>query len=196
MNSNVCYRNGQVIFEPFEASAPPEDVLSSENALQWDFPGSAVAVPDSVYKDPTFQQELATFLEQANTEPVNRFLGTVRTARVEVTEDQPTAQPHLITQYLVTLLASNGNLIETPTLKKRVRDEAFYQSKKHLLWRRSPSWLIHRVAIHRQLCMNVGKRLGTFVYKLLVALVAAQILEESISIFEPEYVNFLRAKLS
>lgn len=184
-----------MIFEPFEASAPPEIVLSAEDSLQWEFPGSAVAIPYPAFKDARFQHELAAFLEQANAEVVKRFLPDVKTAGVDVKEDRPAAQPHLITQFLVALLASNGSLVKTPVLKKRVRDEAYHETKGHLLWTRSSSWLIHRVAVHRQLCMDIGDPLGTFAYKLLVAIVAAQLLGESAGSIDPGYVNFLRAKL-
>ena len=44
-------------FEAFEGSPLSENVLAAEKALQWDFPGCAVAIPYSVFEDASFQNE-------------------------------------------------------------------------------------------------------------------------------------------
>lgn len=62
-----------VTFEAFEASPVSEQVLASENALEWDFPGSAIAMPFTEFISNPFQEHLATFLEQASTESIQRF---------------------------------------------------------------------------------------------------------------------------
>jgi hypothetical protein len=57
-----------VIFETFETSATCEQVLAAGNALQWDFPGQAVAIPHDTLLEEDFQHSLCTFLEQASIE--------------------------------------------------------------------------------------------------------------------------------
>ena len=59
-----------VLIEAFEASPSSAKVLESKIALQWDFPGCAVTIPSSEFDNPSFQNEVATFLEQASTESV------------------------------------------------------------------------------------------------------------------------------
>ncbi|KAM0540274.1 hypothetical protein ACHAO7_011338 [Fusarium culmorum] len=40
-----------VIFEEFQTAAPVADVLKTENALTWDFPSRAIAIPTSEFTD-------------------------------------------------------------------------------------------------------------------------------------------------
>ncbi|KIW95279.1 uncharacterized protein Z519_03863 [Cladophialophora bantiana CBS 173.52] len=49
-------------------SAKSENVLESLGALQWDFPTSAAAIPNKVFADENFQQNLAKFLQKASFE--------------------------------------------------------------------------------------------------------------------------------
>ncbi|GKU12847.1 unnamed protein product, partial [Fusarium langsethiae] len=48
-----------VVFEAFESSARNEDILATDNALQWDFPGCAVAVPLDTFRENGFVSHLA-----------------------------------------------------------------------------------------------------------------------------------------
>jgi hypothetical protein len=59
-----------VVFEAFETSATCEKVLGAKHALEWNFPGMAVAVPYEIFSDDSFQEYLAAFLEQASIENV------------------------------------------------------------------------------------------------------------------------------
>lgn len=186
--------NDIVIFEAFEAAAPSADVLAAENALQWDFPGSAVAVPYSEFKIPSFLDQLAAFLEQASAESVGRFSTVSAKGDASLVDSRSMAKPHLITQFLMGLLATKGSLLATESLRKRVRDDVSW-NKSSIPWRRSPGWLILRVAVQRQLCIDLGEGVGTFIYKLMVAIVAASLLEDSIKSLPPQYLNLLRAKL-
>lgn len=52
-----------IIFEAFETSATSEEVLASDGALQWDFPGQAIAIPHETFLDEDFRQALVAFLE-------------------------------------------------------------------------------------------------------------------------------------
>ena len=101
-----------VVFEAFEASPLSEKVLAAENALQWDFPGCAVAIPYSVFDNPSFQDPLASFLEQASTESIKRFAAHTNKAGSFAFESRDTVDPSLITQMLMTLLEANGFRVE------------------------------------------------------------------------------------
>ena len=55
-----------------KSSRPPrarEDVLATDNALQWDLPGRAVEIPAEEFTKESFQENLATFLEKATWRP-------------------------------------------------------------------------------------------------------------------------------
>lgn len=62
-----------VIFEAFEGSAVAENVLASANALEWHFPGTAVAIPLSLLQDASFRENLASFLAQASGESIKSY---------------------------------------------------------------------------------------------------------------------------
>jgi len=68
-NAGLIIRKGnsdEFIFEAFEASPRAANVLAAGNALQWDFPSHAVAIPSETFDDPGFQEYTAEFLEKAS----------------------------------------------------------------------------------------------------------------------------------
>ncbi|KAK6605240.1 hypothetical protein H4I95_05046 [Botrytis cinerea] len=146
-----------VIFEVFEASPSSKHVLATENALQWDFPGRAVGIPFDEFLKESFQDSLASFLEQASTESLSRFVARSNKAEVHVVEARGTTDPALIVQMLMPLLEAIGSSVEVPRLRKRVRDDVNFHNAESP-WRRLPFWLILRVAIQRQLCLDLGTK--------------------------------------
>jgi Protein of unknown function (DUF3638) len=183
-----------VIFEAFEASPSSEDVLAAENALQWDFPGRAAEIPFSEFLNESFQQSLATFLEQASMECVQRFKAYSVKAKASVIEARDTTNPSLITQMLMPLLEAVGSSVDVPRLRKRVRDDVNIQ-KAELPYRRLPFWLVLRVATQRQLCLTLGYETGRACYKFLICTVLAQLLESCASQLAPELTMMLKSKL-
>lgn len=183
-----------MIFEVFEASPSSKHVLATENALQWDFPGRAVGIPFDEFLKESFQDSLASFLEQASTESLSRFVARSKKAEAYVVEARGTTDPALIVQMLMPLLEAIGSSVEVPRLRKRVRDDVNFHNSE-LPWRRLPFWLVLRVAIQRQLCLDLGTKYGLICYKFLICIVLAQLLEHSASQLSPEMTVILRAKL-
>lgn len=64
----------KVVFEAFEASPKSEDVLATQSALQWDFPGCAMCIEETEFFDDSFQHCLATFLEVSRVVPCSQLL--------------------------------------------------------------------------------------------------------------------------
>ncbi|KAF8867182.1 hypothetical protein BDZ45DRAFT_609382 [Acephala macrosclerotiorum] len=183
-----------VIFEAFEASPSSEDVLAAENALQWDFPGRAVEIPFDEFLKESFQESLATFLEQASMESLRRFEARSAKAKVSVIEARGTTDPALVTQMLMPLLEAVGSSVDVPRIRKRVRDDVNIQNAE-LPWRRLPLWLILRIATQRQLCLALGIQTGRACYKLLICTLLAQLLEDCAGQLAPELTMMLKAKL-
>ncbi|KEY64737.1 hypothetical protein S7711_05391 [Stachybotrys chartarum IBT 7711] len=157
-----------VIFEAFEASAKNEDVLAADNAMQWSFPGSAVAVPYTTYIDTGFVQNLASFLENAAREAPKEFAAHTFKAGATVFEYRNTPEPALVTSLLMAILQENGRRITPTLLHKMVRDEVCW-SKAEKPWRRLPYWLVLRVVVSRYLAAVHGGELGRLEYKFLLA---------------------------
>lgn len=169
-------------------------MLACKSALRWDFPGSAVAVPIAEYKNSSFQEELAAFLEKASIESIKRFGAHTTKAGSFATESRDTVDPALITQMLMTLLEVNGHRVHPLILQKRVRDDVCGSGGDDP-WRRCPFWLVLRVAIHRHLIVTLGSDVGRVQYKFLICLTLSHFLDECIGQLEPDLVFFLKTKL-
>ncbi|KAI1493235.1 hypothetical protein F5X96DRAFT_622924 [Biscogniauxia mediterranea] len=185
---------GNVIFESFETSAVSEKVLAASQALQWDFPGYSVRLPYTEFADQEFQENLATFLEQATTESLYSLSAQAQKAKVSVAETRDTADPGLITQMLMPLLESMGSRFDAPVLRKRVRDDVNLH-KGDYPWRRLPFWLVLRVAAQRQLGLRLGSNQGRIAYKFLMGTLLAMLLDDVRGNLDPHQVVRLRAKL-
>jgi hypothetical protein len=152
-----------VVFEAFETSATSEQVLAAEAALQWDFPGQAIAVPHDIVLCEDFQQSLSAFLEQASMESIKQFSAVTYKACAPLPEIRDTADPTLITGALMTILKVDGTYQDVMSLRKRVRDTVSFNNA-HKPWRRSAFYLILRVAVQRHLYKLLGVEKGRFYY--------------------------------
>jgi hypothetical protein len=176
-----------VIFEVSEASPRAEDVLATDNALQWDFPGRAAEVPADKFFKQTFQESLATFLEKASMEDMGRFAARSSKANISPVETRDTTDPALISQMLMPLLEAVGSPIDVPRIRKRVRDDVTIGAAE-LPWRRLPLWLVLRVASQRQLCLALGHEIGRACYKFLMCTVMAELLRDCSVRLAPELI--------
>ncbi|KAE8384199.1 hypothetical protein BDV23DRAFT_189450 [Aspergillus alliaceus] len=185
----------QVIIEAFEASPAAESVLQCQDALQCDFPGSAVSIQMARFEEQSFQERLAIFLDQASEERIERFAAKARKAGASLVEARDTPNPHLITQMLMTLLEAQGSQISTPKIRKRLRDDVCW-TKAYVPWRRNPLYLVIRVCIQRLLYSLHGPEIGRMYYKFFICAIHAELLQESMGILSVESCHLLVAKLS
>jgi hypothetical protein len=182
------------VFEAFEASATSEQIVAAEDALQWDFPGQAVAIPYDIFSSEDFQQSLSNFLQQASLESIKEFAAVTYKACAPLPEIRDTPDPTLITGALMMILEVNGSLHDTPLLRKRVRDTvSFY--KAHKPWRRSAFYLILRVAIQRHLYKLLGVGKGRMYFKIIMCLFFSNLLDDGKYVMTNEGVHTLRQKL-
>ncbi|KAI1425632.1 hypothetical protein F5Y12DRAFT_795814 [Xylaria sp. FL1777] len=184
-----------VIFESFEASASASSVLAAGHAMQWDFPGRSARISLNEFAEESFQQSLALFLEQASMESLYSLQASARKAGVSVGEIRDTTDPALITQMLMSLLEAVGSHYQAPVLRKRIRDDVNL-GNSNVPWRRLPFWLILRVAVQRQLCFTLGAERGQVAYKSLMAILLAELLDDSAGRLSPHKVVYLRTKLA
>ncbi|KAI3327703.1 hypothetical protein HD806DRAFT_519717 [Xylariaceae sp. AK1471] len=185
-----------IVFESFEASAIASNVLAAGHAMQWDFPGRAVKIAADDFADDSFQESLATFLEQASMESLYNLQASTQKAGVSVGEIRDTTDPALVSQMLMSLLEAVGSHYPAPVLRKQVRDDVNLGGA-NIPWRRLPFWLVLRVAAQRQLCFALGHERGQVGYKCLLAIVLAELLDESVDkILSPHKVIQLRTKLA
>ncbi|KAJ5380694.1 uncharacterized protein N7496_003122 [Penicillium cataractarum] len=137
-----------VILEAFEVCAQDEQVLAAPGALMRRFPGVSVVLPAAKMAEPTFRSYLATSISQLDSEEVSAMRPKSKKAGTVVDEFRDTAHPGLVTEGLMTQLLAFGkprNQNDLP-ITKSVRDEVNWRDA-YLPWRRSPAWLVLRVAI-------------------------------------------------
>ncbi|PLB47177.1 hypothetical protein P170DRAFT_412866 [Aspergillus steynii IBT 23096] len=184
----------EIAVECFEASPTSQSVLACTGALKCDYPGSAVTIPLDTCQRKSFQEVLATFLEQADEELIDRFAAKSKKAGATVNELRDTASPDLITQMLMCLLEAHGSQTAVPILRKRIRDDVCW-NHAFLPWRRSPFYLVIRVCIQRMLYFIYGPEQGRAYYKVFIAMVHARLLQNATGKLPVELCHFLRAKL-
>ena len=188
--------NGDVVqFESFECSARSKDVMATENALLWDFPGSSASLPSEKFFNSGFQKNLARFLEESSNVAFDRFSPHTRKAGTSVVETRDTADPSLISGMLMSLLEANGTRSYPTLLRKRVRDDVCWNNSE-ISWRRSSFWLILRVSVQRIVYALLGCEVGRVYYKFLICAILARLLDDSLQVLSPELSHYIKAKLS
>ncbi|PHH81296.1 hypothetical protein CDD82_1095 [Ophiocordyceps australis] len=162
--------------------------------MDWIFPGSAVEVPFTTFRDESFTNNLALFIQKASEETLSRFSARAIKSGSSIIENRDPPHPGLISQFLMALLGAVGNFVEVPELRKRVRDDINF-GKGEMPWRRCPSWLVLRVAMQRQLGLVLGQDLGRAAYKLVICAILEQLLDACAGVLSPELTIMLKAKL-
>ena len=146
------------------------------------------------YEDESFLQSLANFLEKASAEYLSCFAAQIKKAGISLAEIRNTTSPILINEMLMALLEGLGSVSSVPLLRKRVRDDVSIRNAE-MPWRRLPFWLVLRVAMQRRLIMTLGQEAGHSCYKLLVATMLADLLEDVAGQLSPDLTMLLKAKL-
>ncbi|KAF8557885.1 hypothetical protein OG21DRAFT_1504871 [Imleria badia] len=157
--------------EVFQVSPSKDAVEQTPEPLICLYPGSAVEMPNEVFDDGAFQSELAYFLS--------------RPPAVDSDSPLPLSSPSRYIMLLIGILHNVGHAgdvteqtalltstlhgvdrtADVPRIMKRLRDYVghlpMYKGKVKDAWRRSPLWLLIRVAIQ----MTLDRSLGVASYK-------------------------------
>ncbi|KAH9033550.1 hypothetical protein EDB85DRAFT_1890221 [Lactarius pseudohatsudake] len=144
-----------VQFEMFEVSPQASTVTSADGKLLRSYPGPAVRVSPEVFSNAYFLQELASFLVQMDADMLDSTATTVK-AGSAVREVRESAHPRYITELLVGILRGFGQPASVDRITKRVGDEVLWKDA-YKPWRRSPLWLVIRVALQTSLDSNMYK---------------------------------------
>ncbi|KAG6819108.1 hypothetical protein H0H93_015384, partial [Arthromyces matolae] len=140
----------KTIYEIFEVDPPNEEVMATTGRLIRNFPGPALETTNSD-ASLAFEQELLTFLADMDIVTVGSAPTTTK-ARSKVPESRNTLDPHYITELLPAIIHGfpDSSPADIERIRKCVRNEILWDSAYHP-WRRSPLWLIIRVALQSTL---------------------------------------------
>ncbi|KAI1366807.1 hypothetical protein F5Y08DRAFT_112758 [Xylaria arbuscula] len=136
----------RVLFEVFEISPTDEAIMKTKGRLRRSFPGAAVALEESDFRDRQFQESIAHTLAEMSKHPVEAVQPTVKKSGNLLHEDRDTNHPGMVSELFVGFLNSIGKGVSCPAIAKNMRDDVLWD-KARSPWRRSPSWLLIRVAL-------------------------------------------------
>ena len=176
-----------VVFECFEASPSAEAVMASRGALTRRFPAHAVSIPLEVFNDQNFKYELAEKICRLDVEQVEEMIPRDPSASSTGVEFRDTANPKLVTEMLMAILASLGTPKKVHQIQKRTRDDVLCDSGL-LPWRRSPFWLALRVTIQSTLAALLPQMKATTEYKNFMILILTDIVSQASAVELPDQV--------
>ena len=148
-----------VRFEMFEVSPQTSAVMSTNGKLLCSYPGPAVQVSHEVFVN-SFRSELASFLVQMDIDVLDSTPTTSK-AGSSVREVRESAHPRYISELLVGILRGFGQPASVDRITKRIADEVLWEDA-YKPWRRSPLWLVIRVALQTSLDSDTYKAFMLF----------------------------------
>jgi hypothetical protein len=147
-----------MIFECFEASPTAIAVMGCTGGLLWTFPGPVFTVSLEKAQDPLFVENLSIFLADMDRAVFSHTMPeTIKGSRGVPRQTDP-ADPTHITGLLAGILHGIGHPDGAAyRIQKRVRDDVLWKDEG-APWRRSPLWLVLRVALqttlrHNDICL-------------------------------------------
>ncbi|KAH8992935.1 hypothetical protein EDB92DRAFT_1815714 [Lactarius akahatsu] len=149
-----------VRFEMFEVSPQASAVMSTNGKLLCSYPGPAVQVSSEIFANNFFLPELASFLTQMDIDVLDSTATTTK-AGSTVREVRETTHPRYISELLVGILRGFGQPASVDRITKRIADEVLWKDA-YKPWRRSPLWLVIKVALHTSLDFDVYKTFMLF----------------------------------
>lgn len=164
-----------VRFELFELSPTNEAVMSTRRRLIRRFPATAVEIPRAEFDTEAFRIVVAKTLSKMSQQSVRETKeATKRGVKGQTQEEsQETTDPKIVTELFACMLRGCGKEVASKGICKNTRDEVMGKDGK-LPWRRSPLWLLIRVAL--QLSMTRLSGDGHNTYKEFMAFLMAQAL--------------------
>ncbi|KAI0188207.1 hypothetical protein EV127DRAFT_513230 [Xylaria flabelliformis] len=135
-----------IFFEVFEVSPTNEATMTTKGRLQRSFPGASVILSESNLQQGRFRETIAHTLTDMSRHPVEAMQPKAKKAGNTLHEDRDSNHPGMASELLIGFLRSIGQAVESPVIAKNIRDDVLWDHARSP-WRRSPSWLIVRVAL-------------------------------------------------
>ncbi|TGJ81237.1 hypothetical protein E0Z10_g7524 [Xylaria hypoxylon] len=186
----------RVLFEVFEISPTDESIMATKGRLRRSFPGAAVALYESDFQNRQFQETIAHTLAEMSKYPIEAVQPKVKKAGSVLHEDRDTNHPGMVSELFIGFLRSIGEPVSCPAIVKNMRDDVLWADARSP-WRRSPSWLLVRVALQLGFNSKASSARSHTVYKEAVLFVLSHTLtlatKHSLS---SEVIFSMSAKLS
>ncbi|KIW82284.1 hypothetical protein Z517_05311 [Fonsecaea pedrosoi CBS 271.37] len=183
--------------EVFELSPLNGPVITTKGRLQRAFPGSAVALTIDAFAQPSFQATVAHTLAKMSHQLVVDTKPKARKAGRMHDENRDTTHPKMVTELFMGFLGPVGTPMDVSRLSKNTREEVLWLDAL-LPWRRSPVWILLRVAMHMGFSRSASDGdLPAGYYKTFMSFLMAKVLELSLQSEMPcDLLYIMNAKLN
>ncbi|TLD29710.1 p-loop containing nucleoside triphosphate hydrolase protein [Venturia nashicola] len=136
----------EYVFETFEVSCPNAVVMSTAGRVQRDLPSEAIAISAAQMDDPTFRTPFVEMLVKLDVFTPGDAYRKAQKAGEEQIEVRNAIDPRYFTEMVFGILRGMGEARDIHRVHKHVRDDVIW-SEALAPWRRSPLWLVLRVAM-------------------------------------------------
>ena len=186
---------GQYSFESFELSPTNAAVFGTKGRLRRCFPGPTMAISPDIMADVSFLEPLIDLLARLDVETPGEAIPIVSKAQSKVAEIRDTVHPRFVTEMLTGILRAVGQPAFPPRIYKHTREDVLWKDA-YKPWKRSPLWLLLRVALQTSLLGNDDETLH-LAYKSFMLHLMASILEGALKASLPSDKLFImKAKIS
>lgn len=120
--------------------------MSTAGRVQRNLPSEAIVISSAQMNDPTFRAPFVETLVKLDVFTPKDAYRKSKKGGGEQEESRNAIDPHYITNFLFGILRGTGKARDIHRVHKHVRDDVIW-SDALAPWRRSPLWLVLRVAI-------------------------------------------------
>jgi hypothetical protein len=171
----ITRRAEELVFEAFELSAQDEHVIATKGRLVRTFPGLAVATSVNLLLDSDFSTMVVNTLSTMCSQQVPEMQPKSYKDSKQQDEERDTTNPAMVTELFMGVLVGIGKYTTVSVISKNTRDEVLWHRAK-VPWRRSPMWLLIRVAL--QLVISRSSDGSRQLYKEVLVFVMGHILNK------------------
>ncbi|KAK4574981.1 hypothetical protein LTR86_000831 [Recurvomyces mirabilis] len=169
----VTRMQDELIFEEFELSPNDEAVLGTKGRLIRSFPAQAVTIRASLLDEADFATMVARTLSTMSQQQVAEMVPTSAKSGTTHAETRDTVRPAMVSELFFGVLRGIGNPADVTAIAKKTRDQVLWKDAL-LPWRRSPMWLLLRVALQLVILRSTD---GSYtLYKEVMVFIMSQVL--------------------
>ncbi|KAK0265906.1 hypothetical protein LTR54_017584 [Friedmanniomyces endolithicus] len=148
-------------FEAFELSPRNNAVYQEAGRLHRSFPGSAVDIDLKVFAETGLVITIARTLAKMSHQAAPGMQPQARKAGTNMDEDRDTTHPRMISELVMGFLNVTGHPARVNIISKNTREELLWRDARSP-WRRSPVWMLLRVALQLKFPHDLYKEFIVF----------------------------------
>ncbi|KAF2638121.1 hypothetical protein P280DRAFT_91529 [Massarina eburnea CBS 473.64] len=190
----VSRSDDHVVFEVFELAPDNESVMSTKGRLTRSFPTYASRIPVETFRQADLIVALSHTIATMGAQEVPEFQPEARKGGKQHVEIRDTTDPSLVTNLLINILTAIGSPMPTSrSISKNTREDVLWSDALYP-WRRSPLWLLIRVAMQLQCHRSCNDSFtGTDLYKATMVNILSTVLDVARTHQRLVYLDLLHA---